>query len=207
MGLPDRWDAAGAGLGLARSPVVHRSDQRARWITRRARREWLAEVAVLIGESIGTTRSITFELTSPILYDLGLCAALRALAVDLQRSHGLEIDVRCEAAHIAGLTDEVAALMHRSVRELLINVVKHAGIRRATVCLEALGDAIRIEVSDRGHGFVSSSSQPFPGGGGFGLFAVREQVRQLGGSFDLRSEHGRGTSVAMSIPLAPASRA
>jgi signal transduction histidine kinase len=150
----------------------------------------------LIEQTIADVRTLMFDLSPPVLYDLGLTAALAWLSETFQQKHGLAValDARDDSS---GLDPDVAALLFRTVRELLMNVVKHAGTNRASVRLRTDADAIHIAVSDAGVGFDPAGTS---GRGTFGLFSAREQVIRLGGSFTVRSARGKGTAVHVRVP-------
>ena len=160
------------------------------------------EIHALIKQIGGDVRSLTFELSPPLLYELGLEAALEWLAEQLQAEHGLHIGVASDGQP-APLSDEVRALAFRSVRELLLNVVKHARARTARVTLQRQGDNLHLEVADDGVGFDpvqrnAAARQT----AAFGHFSVRERLDFVGGSFEVDAAPGRGTRAVLVIPIA-----
>jgi CheY-like chemotaxis protein len=93
-------------------------------------------------------------------------------------------------------------LLFQSVRELLFNVVKHAEVETAEVCLRRLDDHVKITVSDKGKGFDPQAAYPCEGkGGGFGLFSIRERLNLLGGTMEVDSAPGRGSRFTLCAPL------
>jgi signal transduction histidine kinase len=121
-------------------------------------RRGLEEIAGLLDPVLERTRALTFELSPPVLYELGLDEALEWLAERLFRRHG--IAVRFQGAtggrRAAGVPDEVSVLLFQATRELLANIVKHAGARHATVrCARGQGRVV-VTVTDDGRGFDSS---------------------------------------------------
>jgi signal transduction histidine kinase len=152
----------------------------------------------LLGKCIEETRTLMFELSPPILYDLGLLPALSWLAETLEKQHGLEVEIVDDAPR--QLDDLTANIVFRSVRELLMNVVKHAGVTTARVEVRTFMQTLHIKVEDEGRGFdpavaaVSASNT-------FGLFSVREQLSRLSGSLELNSAPGRGTCAVLSVPI------
>jgi signal transduction histidine kinase len=112
---------------------------------------------------------------------------------------GLKVELRAmpeaEPRH-----EIVRVLLFQSIRELLANVVKHSGVRSAVVEIGRSGNAIRVTVSDEGHGFDPGAPGGQEASGGFGLFSIRERLRQLGGAFEVESAPGRGTRVSMRVP-------
>ena len=153
-----------------------------------------------IVQSIGDTRSLTFELSPPVLYDLGLKEALSWLVEDIEKRYGLHIEIVDDGLD-KPLDQGASALVFRAVRELLMNVFKHAGSAHATVSLRRTGDHFDIEVVDEGSGFSPDEEGARESGGGFGLFSVREQIRRLGGTVTIVSAPQEGTRVSVLVPL------
>jgi signal transduction histidine kinase len=159
------------------------------------------EAIELLAQSIIDTRTLIFDLSPPILYELGLKEALSWLAEDLGKRWGLEVELDADQT-TKPLADTCAALVFRAVRELLTNVVKHARVSAAKVSLRRQGDAIQIDVEDRGVGFDSGTMHSDVGSGGqFGLFSVREQMSRLGGTVEIASGQQRGTRVSLRLPI------
>jgi len=158
------------------------------------------EAIELLGRSLADTRTLMFELSPPILYDLGLKAALAWLADELEQRHGLLVELTDDQAD-KPLDDSAAALVFRAVRELLLNVYKHAKADAAKVSLRRTGDCIAIDVEDRGVGFHPGSIDGPSPSGGFGLLSVRDQISRLGGSVEITSAPRRGTRVRLHVPL------
>jgi len=177
-------------LGMALGQVGTRSHQ-----------ESLSEVDDLIAESLDITRSLTAELSPAILRRSGLAAALRWLGRWYEAQFALKVTV--EAEEDVDVEEEIRVALFRSVRELLFNVVKHAGVTSARVQLEReADDRVRILVSDDGAGFDPEAVRAREGTGvSFGLFSLRERLELLGGQFEVDSAPGRGASFTMFAPL------
>ncbi len=156
----------------------------------------------LIAQAIAEARTLTFELSPPVLYDLGLKAALSWLVEDMEKRHGIKIDLHDDELE-KPLHPPTAALLFRAVRELLMNVFKHASTSSATVSLRRMDDHFDIQVEDRGVGFNPEDVRMRSAPSGFGLFSVREQIDRLGGRVDVSSSPARGTRVTMTVPLLP----
>jgi signal transduction histidine kinase len=157
------------------------------------------EAVDLIAQSIVDTRSLIFDLSPPILYELGLRDALCWLAEDLRNRSEIQIEIKDDGLP-KPLGDETAGVLFRAVRELLTNVVKHAQTAVASVSLRRTHDQLQIDVEDQGVGFDASAA-PAPSASGFGLFSVREQMSRLGGSLEVESHEGAGTRVSLRLPL------
>lgn len=156
----------------------------------------------LLEHSIVDTRTLIFELSPPILYDLGLKEALSWLAEDLGKRWGMRVEISDDGTP-KRLGDETSALVFRAVRELLTNVLKHAQVLSAKVTLERSGDQLEIAVVDEGVGFDVQAVAPASDQGGFGLFSACEQLSRLGGTLQIESGADRGTRVRLRLPLAP----
>jgi PAS domain S-box-containing protein len=171
----------------------------------------LDEVRHMLEQIAGQVSAMVFDLSPPTLYMIGLEAAVRGLAQDLSERHRVRVTV-AEDGREKPLTDDSRVFLFRAVRELLINVVKHAQAQRATVSIRREGDHIRIDVNDNGIGIdMKTAPGNDQGVGGFGLFSVRERLTYLGGRLAIRDTSGKGTRVTLWAPLAapaktPASR-
>lgn len=161
----------------------------------------VGEIDTLLEKAGEYTRSLMAKLNPPVLDELGLPSALTWLAKQMPL-HGLMVDVRLAQEQVT-LPDDQAVLLFQSVRELLINVAKHAGTDRATVTLKVDPEQhLRIEVQDHGRGFDPIAMEARSENGHFGLFSVRERMQAMGGSLDVKSRPGEGTTITMVLPLA-----
>jgi PAS domain S-box-containing protein len=157
----------------------------------------LDDVGACINQAIQQARSLIFELSPPVLFQLGLAAAVESLAHHMQERHGLRIDV-ADDGQDKPLTDDMRILLFRAVQELLINVVKHAHARQVQISIGRAGDYIRITVVDDGVGFNPSASGFDAGQAhGFGLFSINERLHQMHGSCEVDSQPGQGTQVIL----------
>jgi PAS domain S-box-containing protein len=162
----------------------------------------LDEIYKHLDQIIGEMRSLTFDLSSPTLYELGLEAAVREwLNEEIQQKHGIKTEFE-DDDQPKPLNDDICAILYRAVRELLINVVKHAQAHCVKVSICRDNDNIRINVVDDGVGF-----KPPPDGfgsnktAGFGLFSIRERLSYFGGNIDIESKPGKGTQVTLVVPI------
>jgi PAS domain S-box-containing protein len=159
----------------------------------------LNEVRELVDLSIRNTRSLTFELCPPILYELSFEAAVGWLAEEFHQQHGILFEVT-DDGQPKPLNEEMRTILFQALREIFVNVIKHAGARRADVSIARDADHIRVVVHDDGAGFEMEKLAR-PGTGGFGLFNIRERLKYLGGVMEITSSPGAGTRVAVSAPL------
>jgi PAS domain S-box-containing protein len=161
----------------------------------------LEEVRELIEEAIGDTRSLTFELSPPVLYELGLVAAVEWLARKIQQEHSILTRFH-DDGQPKPLDEDFRVVLFQAVRELLVNVVKHARASHAQVLMRRDADALRIIIEDDGAGFDEAKLNiARDSARSFGLFNIRERLEYLGGRLKIRSEIGRGTRVTLFAPL------
>jgi PAS domain S-box-containing protein len=162
----------------------------------------LEEVCNLLGQAITDVRSLTFDLSSPILNELGLEAAVAAwLTEEIEQKHNIIVELEDDKKH-KPLDNDIGAILFRNVRELLINVVKHSHATKVKVTINSIGNMIRIGVEDNGVGFIPAEvTSKAVRKGGFGLFSIRERLEQLGGRLEIKSAPGCGCKVEMMAPL------
>ena len=161
----------------------------------------LGEIRGFIEQTIQDTRSLTFELSPPVLYELGLEAALAWLINQTREKHGLRIELK-DDGQSKPLDNGCRVIVFQAARELLFNIVKHARAHSATVSVRKDDNDIRIDIEDDGIGFDSSELEATEiGSRGFGLFSIRERLRPLGGRMEIHSEPGGGTHVTLVAPL------
>ncbi|MDH3743562.1 MAG: PAS domain S-box protein [Acidobacteriota bacterium] len=153
----------------------------------------------LLDEAIEETRSLTFELASPVLYELGLGAALQTLAEHFSQSDGPAFSF-AETGTPRELTERTQLVLYRIVRELMLNVVKHARAKSAGVLVSWLYDQIQIEVRDDGIGFDPAAADDPERIRSYGLFKTRERLDQLGGQLEVHSEAASGTVATVCAP-------
>jgi PAS domain S-box-containing protein len=166
--------------------------------------ERLKEVYQLVETSITQSRTLIADLSPPVLYELGLAAAIQWLGDRMRSEHGIVFELKGDRQKKL-LTDETRTTLFQAVRELIVNVVKHSGATRCivTICRDESAGAIRIEVQDNGRGFVPAAAEAQDySKGGFGLFNMRQRLAHLGGTFQVAQRPGGGTVVTISAPLA-----
>jgi len=161
----------------------------------------LKELRGYVEQAILHTRSLTFELSPPILYELGLEAALEWLAEQVHEQHGIHYEFENDNQP-KPLSDEIRVFLFTAVRELLVNVAKHANAQKVKVTVRRLGENISIHVADDGIGFsVSSMNSYMDKNKGFGLFSIRERLSHLGGQMEIRAQRGRSSRICLLAPL------
>jgi signal transduction histidine kinase len=170
-------------------------------VSKRNIKKELEAVKEIIDQTTARTRSLTFEISPPILYDSGFEPAVEWLAEQFQNQH----DIVCELKNDGlpkPVSSDLKVILFQSVRELLTNVAKHAQARSVRVLTLREGNSIRIEVKDDGVGFNPKIlNQKITKNEGFGLFNLKERLRHLRGKLEVSSTVGQGTSVTIMAPL------
>jgi signal transduction histidine kinase len=161
----------------------------------------IEETIRLIEITIREVRTLVFELSSPLLYEVGLKAAVEQLVEQVQDQHGIPITLEDDGLP-KPLSIDGSVVLFQAVRELLLNVVKHASARRIQVRLSRSDKTVEVTVQDDGVGFRVSRRAFKPGKhGGYGLFSIRERLEYLGGEVTMESAPGRGTRAALALSL------
>ncbi len=154
----------------------------------------------ILSESIEATRSLTFELSPPVLYDRTLGLALEWLGGWMESKHGLTVKLSAEPDTDPERQD-VRVLLFQATRELLFNVVKHARVNNAHVQISHLKGQIQIIVSDTGVGFDPAEARAGEtSANGFGLFSIRERLDLVGGKMEVHSSPGCGSRFTLIAP-------
>jgi PAS domain S-box-containing protein len=164
--------------------------------------EALKETCGTLEKAIQDTRNLTFDLSYPILYELGFEAAVAEwLNEQVQDKHGIATEF-INDGQPKPLDDNVRVLLFRNVRELLMNVIKYANAGKVRVSVRRIDDSIEVVVEDNGVGFDTAEVRSLSGKRAeFGLFSVRESIEELGGSFEIESKPGAGCKATMTAPL------
>lgn len=163
----------------------------------------LAEIVKLTDQAIAAARSVTFQLSPPGLYmnDIDFAAVAERLAESIQQQYGLRVTLE-DDGHPKPMEERIRVMLFRGLRELLVNAAKHSKAKSIHVRLARHGQNLRASVRDDGAGF-DASTLALSTNGGFGLFNVRERLEYLGGRMRIRSAPGKGTFVALRVPIAP----
>ncbi len=157
----------------------------------------------LLEQAIERSRSLSHELSPPMLRMRGLVPALRVLASETERAHQLRVVINAPDDDLE-LSPLAAHVTYRAVQELLFNTIKHAGVDEATVDLVERDDGVEISVRDRGLGFDVDAALRQDSPTGLGLLSLRERIEAIGGVLEIKSIVGAGST--FTIYLAPSAR-
>ena len=159
-----------------------------------------AKVEDLLNESVKVSRSLAAELSPRILHETGLLAGLEWLSRWMSDRYEMKVELVMQM-DAPVLTEDVKVFVFESVKELLLNVAKHAGTHSARVSLAQEDERLlQIVVSDNGVGFDPASASA--NDETFGLFSIRERLSLIGGRFEVDSAPGNGARFTLIAPLA-----
>lgn len=167
----------------------------------RAERE-LGVAQSLLDEALTEARMAIHDLRPSVLDDLGLAPSLRALA--FRGLEGLDLDLDLPDA--VGLPPHQEVALYRIAQETFTNIRKHAAARRVRVSLRETPSHFELRITDDGAGF-DPGARPAGPQTSFGLTGMVERTSLIGGAIDIRSEPGKGTTVAVAVPKHPAEAA
>lgn len=160
----------------------------------------LAQGIEQVDRAIAEMRRLIADLRPTTLDELGLGPALEALGERLGASDTIQVDLSLDLDYHSGRTDrrlvsEIEDAAFRLVQEALNNAARHGGATRARVEVSENEENLRVRVSDEGSGF-----DPGVRSDGFGLIGMRERVTLAGGTLELRSAPGEGTTITAILP-------
>ncbi|MFH1138667.1 MAG: PAS domain-containing protein [Pseudomonadota bacterium] len=158
----------------------------------------IAELIEFFESMIKDLRSLTLELSPPILYELGLEPALAWLSEQIEEKYNIAVSFQGDGRKKEA-SEDVRIFVFRAARELLMNVVKHSRASLAEVFIAEMDGELRLTVEDDGRGFSKTAAES--GSETFGLFSISERTKALGGQFELTSNPGRGARATLIIPL------
>lgn len=159
----------------------------------------ISDIKGLTEGAINRVRSLTRLLCPPVLESAGLEAALKWLARQIKTDYHLQVSFSDDLQE-KRVGRELQVELYSSVRELLINVAKHAKSDTACLSLFRDVDTLAIRIEDDGIGFNVDATLEHPGDG-FGLFTISRRIAHMGGRFQITSKPGSGTEVAINVPL------
>lgn len=153
----------------------------------------LVRIRQLVCEADETVRNLSFQLSLSVDSGLSPVPAIEALVARLRDRFGMAVTIEDKGSRIRIEKRAKTALL-RGLRELLINVLRHAGVEEARIRLRAVGGDLEVMVEDDGRGFDPAEAE------GFGLESVRERLLQVGGRLEVVSAPGTGTRARLLVP-------
>jgi PAS domain S-box-containing protein len=149
---------------------------------------------------IKETKTLTFDLSPPVLYDFGFQEALETLAKTIESRNDISVHTVFEE-ETGAISDEIKVIIYRSIKELIHNTIKHAHARKIDIMCKDSASGLEVEFRDDGVGFnPDDCTDGRSSTDGFGLFDIREKLLHLGGNLDIDSRPGAGTTIIMHVP-------
>jgi len=163
-----------------------------------ARAEKAAALNATIDRLINAVRRISSGLRPEVLDEIGLAAALEWQAREFQKRTGTRIQLNI-APEFREPDKERATALFRIFQELLTNVARHANATRVTATLDSSPSALTLVVSDNGRGIRDEEIESRRS---LGFLGLRERVLAFGGTVEATGQEGKGTCVAVTVPVA-----
>jgi len=160
----------------------------------------IRESVELINNAIIETRSLTYDLSPPILYELGLIPAIKWKLEQIENRYGITTTIK-GANDPLEIDTDIRILLYRIVSELITNVIKHANADLIRIEINRDEKYLYISVVDNGQGFKYTAETKSDEQGGFGLFSIRERLDSIQGSLIFESDGRTGTNAIVQIPI------
>ncbi|MEJ2105460.1 MAG: PAS domain-containing sensor histidine kinase [Ignavibacteriaceae bacterium] len=154
----------------------------------------------LLSEAIIRSRNLTYDLSPPILYELGLMPAIRWKLNQLERNYKIQTTIQSEFSKLE-IDSNTRILLYRIISELLINVTKHAEASLIAVKIYSSNGNYCISVCDNGKGFNENANIKSSNVGGYGLFSISERLDSIQGNLNIESEINKGATVTVCVPV------
>ncbi|MEI7436863.1 MAG: PAS domain S-box protein [bacterium] len=159
----------------------------------------LLQLRSLLNTTIDECRMVMSDQTPPLLYELGLIPALNEFASQLKTKHGAQLIVE-DIGQEKYMPHSLRGLLFESIRELIMNAIKHAGPCVIYVSVNHRDNGLLISVNDNGKGFAAEKVRKPSRSGGFGLFSIRQRLEGMAGQLEIESAPGKGTTVTICLP-------
>jgi signal transduction histidine kinase len=153
----------------------------------------------LVEGTVRVVRNMALLLRPSMLDDLGLIPALKWQAREVSKSTSMDVTIAAEL-ELDELPDEYKTCIYRVVQEALHNCARHSRATTVRISVEQERDRLRLNIEDDGQGFDVEHTK------GLGLLGIQERVSRLGGTLDVQSRPGRGTTLSIQLPFATENR-
>ena len=162
--------------------------------------EKAGHIQSMLGKILEDSRTLTFDLSPPILHELGFEPAVEWIVEKMSEDFNVPINFENDA-HPKPVERDIGMFLYRSTKECLNNAVKHAQAHSIKVTIIKEDDGVTLTIKDDGIGFDTSKLKSLTDPVGFGLFSIRERIEYIGGNLLIESESGKGTRIIMSVPI------
>jgi signal transduction histidine kinase len=163
-------------------------------------RAQVENIRQLVARTLQEVRRLAADLRPAALDDLGLISALEGYIYNYAGKTGIRVDFEPHDVEQVRLPHDVEIILYRVIQESLTNIARHASASQVTVALQHEHGRICLEIQDNGCGF--NVDEVFNGGNrGLGILGMQERIQLLGGSFELDSVPGKGTSITVELSV------
>lgn len=182
---------ASVQLGMLRSQTTSQNSQ-----------QILDDIMALIKDCIRYSRSLVADLSCPLLYSLTFSSAVECVARYLLANSGIKLHLKL-GRELPQLPERTQLLLFKVIHESLVNIVKHAKARNVKISFRSDESTLAIGIQDDGIGFDASTlvNTVFTDPHGFGVLINRDRLTHLKGHYSITSKPGRGTHIALSVPV------
>ncbi len=161
---------------------------------------FLKDLQAQLNRGVQSVHRFVQDLRPSLLDDLGLIPALRSLVKDLQEYEGIDTSLKV-AGKERRFSFEFESLLFRIAQEALNNIRRHAQASEAKVVIDFTGDKVKVTITDNGRGFeLLGGVDDLPRSGKLGLAGMQERARLLGGTLEVKSTPGKGTTLVIEVP-------
>ncbi len=165
-----------------------------------SRKKSLQEIDEFLKQSLESSRTLTVELSPPVLYESGLPAALEWLFGQMRKNYDLQVEF--DNSLYESIPEDISLLLFGVAKELLFNTVKHSGQLRAKLSLSKIENQyIRMVIQDDGKGFDAKKNEYDEKAERFGLFNIRNRLEMLKGKFSIDSAPQKGSKITIEVPV------
>jgi signal transduction histidine kinase len=165
-------------------------------------KDLLDNVKSLLQESLEKTRDLSHELSLPILHHTGLVSALHWLIRKTKKQFGLQVELKIDDSQCIE-NSTLKVFIFRAIQEQLFNIVKHSGVKTASIEISTSDNDLTVCIRDKGKGFDLNDANGSHKSPGLGLVSLRDRVRHFGGKLTIESVPGQGYSLNFTLPLMP----
>ena len=169
-------------------------------LTTDEQKEFLKEVRTLTQMTLEGLRRLALDLHPPMLEDLGLKVSIEKFVDTYRETQNITVDLELQG-NFDRVPHNEALICYRTLQEGLTNIAKHSGADHADIKIHVKGRSLRMTIRDNGVGFDNEKAEKAKQNRHLGLVSMRERVELLNGVFHIEGAPGRGTGIAVVIPL------
>jgi signal transduction histidine kinase len=190
-------DKLGQSLALAK----FKSSELNKQSTNSKHKKILDEIVSYLDEAINESRDITYELSPPVLYEMGLIPAIEWKLDDMENKNGIKTSL-IDHSNSHELSQKEQIITYRTIGELLQNIKKHSNAKNVNVSFGQANGTYKITVSDNGIGFdLETVMGKAISQKKFGLFSIMERIKYIGGEMNINTTPNIGTDVIINLPI------